>query len=72
MFITQTLRRAIQTNAKGTATICGERNQTWAQLQERAARWPMPAWPTARYSRPTWGMSTVIPPVANGHFTRSE
>jgi long-chain acyl-CoA synthetase len=38
MFITQTLRRAVQTNAKGTATICGERNQTWAQLQERVAR----------------------------------
>jgi long-chain acyl-CoA synthetase len=38
MFITQTLRRAVQINAKGTATICGERRQTWAQFKDRVAR----------------------------------
>ena len=38
MFITQTLRRAVQINAKGTATIFGERRQTWKHFQERVAR----------------------------------
>ena len=38
MFITQTLRRAVQINARGTATIFGERRQTWQQFQERVAR----------------------------------
>jgi acyl-CoA synthetase (AMP-forming)/AMP-acid ligase II len=36
--ITQTLRRAVQINAKGTATIFGERRRTWTQFQERVAR----------------------------------
>jgi long-chain acyl-CoA synthetase len=38
VFITQTLRRAVQINARGTATIFGERRQTWQQFQERVAR----------------------------------
>lgn len=38
MFISQTLRRAVQINAKGTATIFGERRRTWTQFQERVAR----------------------------------
>lgn len=38
MFITQTLRRAVQINGKGIATIFGERRRTWAQFQERVAR----------------------------------
>ncbi len=38
MFITQTLRRAVQIKANGTATIFGERQQTWQQFQDRVAR----------------------------------
>ena len=38
MFITQTLRRAVQIKAKGTATIFGERRQTWEQFEGRVAR----------------------------------
>ncbi|MDE1010236.1 MAG: long-chain fatty acid--CoA ligase [Paraburkholderia fungorum] len=38
MYITQTLRRAVQINAKATATICAGRRQTWMQFQERIAR----------------------------------
>lgn len=38
MFITQTLRRAVQIRAQGTATIYGDRRQTWAQFQERVSR----------------------------------
>ncbi|WP_370305458.1 long-chain-fatty-acid--CoA ligase [Sinimarinibacterium flocculans] len=38
MFITQTLRRAVQINASGTATVFGERRRTWTQFQERVAR----------------------------------
>jgi len=38
MRITQALRRAVQTRSKGIATIYGEREQSWAQLEERVAR----------------------------------
>ena len=38
MRITQTLRRAVQTRADATATICGNREQTWRELRERVAR----------------------------------
>lgn len=38
MRITQTLRRAVQTRAHGIATVYGEREQTWAQFEDRVAR----------------------------------
>tara|TARA_R110000850_G_scaffold3151_8_gene15174 strand:- start:1462 stop:3012 length:1551 start_codon:yes stop_codon:yes gene_type:complete len=38
VYITQTLRRAVQIRATGTATICGNRRQTWAQFEQRIAR----------------------------------
>ena len=38
MRITQTLRRAVQTRADATATICGNREQTWRELRDRVAR----------------------------------
>jgi long-chain acyl-CoA synthetase len=36
--ITQFLRRAVQTNAKGVATVCGERRQDWAAFAARVER----------------------------------
>jgi len=36
--ITQFLRRAVQTNAHGTATVDGDRQQDWASFQNRVAR----------------------------------
>ncbi|MGQ0701315.1 MAG: long-chain-fatty-acid--CoA ligase [Panacagrimonas sp.] len=38
MYITQTLRRAVQINANKLATVYGPRRQTWAQFQDRIAR----------------------------------
>jgi len=38
MQITSILRRAAQVNPNGTATICKDRQQTWAQMQDRVAR----------------------------------
>ncbi len=38
MQITQGLRRALQVNSDGLATICGERQQNWKQFAERVAR----------------------------------
>ncbi|MFC3615150.1 long-chain fatty acid--CoA ligase [Lutimaribacter marinistellae] len=38
MQIASVLRRAVQTNPNGLATIYGERRQTWLQLQDRVAR----------------------------------
>ena len=36
--ITQFLRRAVQTNGKDIATVCGERTQSWHQFADRVAR----------------------------------
>jgi len=36
--ITQFLRRAVQTNGKDVATVCGERTQSWHQFADRVAR----------------------------------
>ena len=36
--ITQFLRRAVQINGSGTATICGSRHQNWTAFANRAAR----------------------------------
>jgi long-chain acyl-CoA synthetase len=36
--LTQGLRRAAQVNARGTATICGERRRSWGEVQQRIAR----------------------------------
>jgi acyl-CoA synthetase (AMP-forming)/AMP-acid ligase II len=36
--ITQFLRRAVQTNRHGTATVCGDRRQDWGTFASRAAR----------------------------------
>lgn len=36
--ITQFLRRAVQINGRGIATICGDRKQDWATFADRAAR----------------------------------
>src|SRR4051794_23899824 len=36
--ITQFLRRAVQTNRHGTATVCGDRRQDWNAFASRAAR----------------------------------
>lgn len=36
--ITQFLRRAVQTNGQGIATICGTRTQNWRQFADRSAR----------------------------------
>ncbi len=36
--VTQFLRRAVQVNARGTATIFADRRQDWASFQDRAAR----------------------------------
>lgn len=38
MYITQTLRRAVQIRANSVATICGNRRQTWTQFEQRIAR----------------------------------
>lgn len=38
MYISQTLRRAVQLNGQGTATIFAGRRQTWCQLENRVAR----------------------------------
>ena len=38
MQITSILRRAAQVNPRGTATIFGDRQQTWAQMADRVAR----------------------------------
>ncbi|MBR9909270.1 MAG: long-chain fatty acid--CoA ligase [Gammaproteobacteria bacterium] len=38
MHITQNIKRAVQTNANGIATIFQDRQQTWAQFQRRIAR----------------------------------
>ncbi|MDP2227570.1 MAG: long-chain-fatty-acid--CoA ligase [Moraxellaceae bacterium] len=38
MYITQTLRRAVQTSSNKTATIFGTRRQTWRQFEQRIAR----------------------------------
>jgi long-chain acyl-CoA synthetase len=36
--VTQLLRRAVQTNASGAATVCGDRRQDWAAIGARTAR----------------------------------
>jgi long-chain acyl-CoA synthetase len=36
--LTQSLKRAAQVNARGTATICGARRRTWAEAADRVAR----------------------------------
>ena len=36
--LTQFVSRAVQINPKGTATICGERRQTWGEFADRVAR----------------------------------
>ena len=36
--ITQFLRRAVQINGRGTATICGDRQQDWISFADRVAR----------------------------------
>ena len=38
MYITQTLRRAVQLNADGIATIYGDRRQSWREFQDRVSR----------------------------------
>jgi long-chain acyl-CoA synthetase len=38
MYITQALKRAVQVNRRGIATIDGERQQTWEQFAERVAK----------------------------------
>ena len=38
MSVTQGLRRAVQINSGGTATICGDRERTWADFADRVAR----------------------------------
>ncbi len=38
MYITQTLRRAVQTRANSVATVFGNRRQTWKQFEQRVAR----------------------------------
>lgn len=38
MYITQSLKRAVQINGNGIATIDGERQQTWHQFADRVAR----------------------------------
>lgn len=38
MYITQTLRRAVQLNADGIATIYADRRQTWREFQDRVSR----------------------------------
>ena len=38
MYITQTLRRAVQLNGEGTATIFAGRRQTWKKFEDRIAR----------------------------------
>ena len=38
MSVTQGLRRALQTNSGGTATICGDRERTWAEFADRVVR----------------------------------
>ncbi|KIN61687.1 AMP-dependent synthetase and ligase [Sulfitobacter noctilucae] len=38
MHITSILSRAAQVNPRGIATICGDRQQTWVQMEDRVAR----------------------------------
>ena len=38
MYITQGLKRAVQTNGRGIATMDGERKRTWAEFRERVAK----------------------------------
>lgn len=38
MYISQTLRRAVQLNGQGTATVFAGRRQTWCQFEARVAR----------------------------------
>ncbi len=38
MYISQTLRRAVQLNGKGTATVFAGRRQTWREFENRIAR----------------------------------
>ncbi|MEZ4863930.1 MAG: AMP-binding protein [Caldilineaceae bacterium] len=38
MYITQSLKRAVQTNSQGIATIDGDRQQTWQQFAARVAK----------------------------------
>jgi acyl-CoA synthetase (AMP-forming)/AMP-acid ligase II len=38
MYITQTLRRAVQTRGNKTATVFGSRRQTWQQFEQRVSR----------------------------------
>ena len=38
MSVTQGLRRAVQINGGGAATLCGEREHTWAEFAKRVAR----------------------------------
>ncbi len=38
MYVTQTLRRAVQTGGNRTATIFGTRRRTWLEFQDRVAR----------------------------------
>ena len=38
MYLTQTLRRAVQTRGNKTATVFGSRRQTWQQFEQRVSR----------------------------------
>ena len=38
MHITQSLKRAVQINSQGIATIDGDRQQTWQQFAQRVAK----------------------------------
>lgn len=37
MYISQTLRRAVQLNGQGTATVFAGRRQTWREFEDRIA-----------------------------------
>ncbi len=37
MYISQTLRRAVQLNGQGTATVFASRRQTWREFEDRIA-----------------------------------
>ena len=38
MYLTQAVRRSVQINANGIATICAQRQRTWSECQQRIAR----------------------------------
>ena len=38
MYLTQSIKRNVQLNRNGIATIFGDRQQTWLQFQDRVAK----------------------------------